>query len=119
MPTVVGKPSPSLGNWTLETVLVFGLEIQNRSHVRDLGAQSTPKCSIVRRASFLKSYQLSFEVHIWTLRSNNMRWDRQIWTLRYNIRLWEGQKWTLRSKYGLGSLKNQFRGPKIDFSGLF
>ena len=26
MSRVVGKPPPSLGNWTLETVLVFGLE---------------------------------------------------------------------------------------------
>ena len=27
MSRVVGKPPPSLGNWSLETVLVFGLEL--------------------------------------------------------------------------------------------
>ena len=51
----------------------FWVSALNRSHMRDLSARSTPKCSILRRASFLNSYQLSFVVHIRTLRSNNMQ----------------------------------------------
>ena len=44
----------------------FQFSALNRSLKRDLGAKPPPNCSIFRRGSFLKSYQLSFEVHIWT-----------------------------------------------------